>query len=95
MSFVLARRTERMNPSVIREILKITEQPDVIELPAGIDATALLPKAVARGMAYVPGAAFYAANPQHNTLRLSFVTVAPERITQGVRALAETLKEAE
>ena len=48
MSFVLARRTERMNPSVIREILKITEQPGVIELPAGIDATALLPKAVAR-----------------------------------------------
>ena len=93
MSFVLARRTERMNPSVIREILKITEQPDVIELPADIDATALLPKAVARGMAYVPGAAFYAANAKHNTRRLSFVTVSPERIAQVVRALAETLKE--
>ena len=64
-----------------------------VELPAGIDATALLSKAVARGMAYVPGAAFYAANPQHNTLRLSFVTVSPERIAQGIRALAETLKE--
>ena len=44
-------------------------------------------------MGYVPGAAFYAANAKHNTLRLSFVTVSPERITQGVRALAETLKE--
>ena len=65
-----------------------------VELPAGMDATALLPKAVARGMAYVPGATFYAANPQHNTLRLSFVTVSPERIAQGIRALAETLKEA-
>ena len=62
-----------------------------VELPAGMDATALLPKAVARGMAYVPGAAFYAANPRHNTLRLSFVTVSPERIVQGIRALAETL----
>ena len=62
-----------------------------VELPADMDATALLPKAVARGMAYVPGAAFYAANPRHNTLRLSFVTVSPERITQGIRALAETL----
>ncbi len=65
-----------------------------VGLPPGIDATALLPQAVARGMAYVPGAAFYAANPQHNTLRLSFVTVSPERITQGIRALADALKEA-
>ena len=65
-----------------------------VELPAGIDAAALLPKAVARGMAYVPGAAFYAANPKHNTLRLSFVTVSPERITQGVRLLAQALEEA-
>ena len=65
-----------------------------VELPAGMDATALLPKAVARGMAYVPGAAFYAANARHNTLRLSFVTVPPERITQGVRLLAQALKEA-
>ncbi len=65
-----------------------------VELPAGIDASALLPKAVARGVAFVPGAAFYAANPKHNTLRLSFVTVPPERITQGIRALAQTLAEA-
>ena len=36
---------------------------------------------------------FVAANPQHNTLRLSFVTVPPERITQGVRLLAQALKE--
>jgi 2-aminoadipate transaminase len=34
-----------------------------VELPAGVDATALLPKAVDLGMAYVPGAAFFAADP--------------------------------
>lgn len=62
-----------------------------ITLPAGFDAMALLPQAVEQGMAFVPGAAFYADAPQANTLRLSFVTVSPERIEQGVAALAHTL----
>ncbi len=53
----------------------------------------LLPRAVARGMAFVPGAAFYAAHPRANTLRLSFVTVSPAQIEQGVALLAQTLKE--
>jgi 2-aminoadipate transaminase len=65
-----------------------------ITLPAGTDATALLPRAVERGMAYVPGAAFFADHPMHNTLRLSFVTVPPEEIARGVEMLAATLKEA-
>ena len=45
-----------------------------------------------QGMAFVPGAAFYADAPQASTLRLSFVTVSPERIGQGVAALARTLE---
>ncbi|MES1163126.1 MAG: PLP-dependent aminotransferase family protein, partial [Rhizobacter sp.] len=32
----LARRAERMNPSVIREILKITERPGIISLAGGL-----------------------------------------------------------
>lgn len=63
-----------------------------LELPAGMDASALLPHAVERGMAYVPGAAFYADHPQHNTLRLSFVTASPADITRGIEMLADTLK---
>jgi 2-aminoadipate transaminase len=63
-----------------------------VELPAGIDATALLPKAVALGMAYVPGAAFFAAEAKPNTLRLSFVTVAPAEIARGVGLLGEALR---
>ena len=62
-----------------------------VELPAGIDAAAMLPKAVALGVAYVPGAAFFAANPKRNTLRLSFVTVAPPEIERGVALLAQAL----
>jgi 2-aminoadipate transaminase len=64
-----------------------------VELPEGHDALTLLPRAVARGMAFVPGAAFYAAHPRANTLRLSFVTVSPAQIEQGVALLAQTLKE--
>lgn len=62
-----------------------------VELPEGIDATALLPKAVDLGMAYVPGAAFFATEPKINTLRLSFVTAPPDVIERGVALLAKAL----
>jgi 2-aminoadipate transaminase len=65
-----------------------------LELPEGIDATALLPRAVERGVAFVPGAAFYADQARANTLRLSFVTVAPDLIDRGIEALARVLEEA-
>jgi 2-aminoadipate transaminase len=63
-----------------------------VELPAQVDAIALLPKAVDAGVAYVPGAAFYSSAPRANTLRLSFVTVSPERIAAGIAALAQVLR---
>jgi 2-aminoadipate transaminase len=65
-----------------------------VELPERVDATAMLQDAVARGVAYVPGAAFFAASPKRNTLRLSFVTVAPSEIERGVALLAQALKAA-
>jgi 2-aminoadipate transaminase len=45
-----------------------------LRLPEGLDATALLPQAVERNVAFVPGAAFYADHGDPRTLRLSFVT---------------------
>ena len=63
-----------------------------VELPKTIDATALLPKAVAAGVAYVPGAPFFVGGAHANTLRLSFVTVSPEKIEQGVAALAGVIR---
>ncbi len=66
-----------------------------VTLPPQLDATALLPKAVEAGMAYVPGAPFFADAGGHaNTLRLSFVTVPPAQIAAGVAALAGVLREA-
>ncbi|HEY6132583.1 MAG TPA: PLP-dependent aminotransferase family protein [Rubrivivax sp.] len=66
-----------------------------LELPAGLDAMALLPQAVEAGMAFVPGEPFFADAPRRNTLRLSFVTVAADRIEAGVAALAAVLRRAE
>lgn len=62
-----------------------------VELPEGTDATTLLPQAVEAGMAFVPGAPFYADHPRANTLRLSFVTASPAEIDRGIRLLAQTL----
>jgi 2-aminoadipate transaminase len=65
-----------------------------VELPPGLDAMAMLPQAVAAGVAYVPGSAFYCAQPPANTLRLSFVTVPPARIAEGVAVLGRLFNEA-
>ncbi len=63
-----------------------------LKLPKGMNAVELLPQAVERNVAYVPGAAFYADAPQHNTLRLSFVTASVDQINTGIAALAEVFK---
>jgi len=63
------------------------------QLPKGMDAVKLLPHAVDKNVAFVPGSAFYAANPVQETLRLSFVTSTVEQIQTGVAALAQTIRE--
>jgi len=62
-----------------------------LTLPQHVDATALLDRAIERKVAYVPGEPFFAGAPQKNTLRLSFVTVSPERIRSGVQTIAELI----
>jgi len=62
-----------------------------VRLPAGCDAMALLPKAVEAGVAYVPGAAFYAEEPDQRTMRLSFVTLSPADIADAVERLGRVL----
>jgi 2-aminoadipate transaminase len=64
-----------------------------LRLPEGMDAVALLPKAVERGVAFVPGAPFYAGASDPRTLRLSFVTASVEEIDTAVTALAEAVRE--
>jgi 2-aminoadipate transaminase len=62
-----------------------------VTLPKHIDSMALLDQAIAAGVAFVPGAPFYANDPQANTLRLSFVTVPPERIREGIAILGKLI----
>ncbi len=62
------------------------------ELPKGMDAAALLAKAVENNVAFVPGVPFFAENPVIETLRLAFVTVPPPRIEEGVKRLAELIR---
>ena len=61
-------------------------------LPQGMSAVDLLPHAVAQGVAFVPGAPFYADHGDPRTLRLSFVTPSVEEIQRGVTALAAGIK---
>src|SRR5437868_2944007 len=44
-SWTLARRAERMNPSVIREILKVTERPGIISFAGGLPSPKTFPVA--------------------------------------------------
>ncbi|PKO40414.1 MAG: 2-aminoadipate aminotransferase [Betaproteobacteria bacterium HGW-Betaproteobacteria-3] len=63
-------------------------------LPEGLSAVELLPRAVRHGVAFVPGAAFYADGADPRTLRLSFVTASVEQIHTGIAALAAAVREA-
>ncbi|MES2581508.1 MAG: PLP-dependent aminotransferase family protein [Pseudomonadota bacterium] len=62
-------------------------------LPEGMNAQELLPKAVDKGVAFVPGAAFYNDHADPRTMRLSFVTPNVDEIRTGVAALAAAIRE--
>ncbi|MEP6587724.1 MAG: PLP-dependent aminotransferase family protein [Polaromonas sp.] len=64
-----------------------------VRLPAGNNAIELLPRAVERNVAFVPGWAFYAGQPDARTLRLSFVTSSVAQINIGIAALADAIRE--
>ena len=55
------------------------------------DGAELAKRAIDKGVAFVPGAPFYARNPDLATLRLSFATVGLEKIEEGVGRLAQAL----
>ncbi|MEV6514075.1 PLP-dependent aminotransferase family protein [Streptomyces sp. NPDC051642] len=64
-----------------------------VRLPESYDTTELLPRVVRQDVAYVPGAPFYAGEPERSTMRLCFVTQTPEEIREGLRRLGEGLRE--
>jgi 2-aminoadipate transaminase len=62
-------------------------------LPSYLDATAMLPRAIGRNVAYVPGEGFYAGGAGKNHMRLNFSFVEPERIRRGIELLSEVIRE--
>jgi 2-aminoadipate transaminase len=64
-----------------------------VTLPKHVDAMKLLDQSIAARVAFVPGAPFYANEAATNTLRLSFVTVPPERIRDGIAILGKLIKD--
>jgi len=64
-----------------------------VNLPKCIDTMKLLEAAVADNVAFVPGGPFYANDADHSALRLSFVTVPPARIDEGIARLAKLIRE--
>ncbi|HEX2858293.1 MAG TPA: PLP-dependent aminotransferase family protein [Propionibacteriaceae bacterium] len=62
-----------------------------VTLPDGLDAQAMLPRAVNARVAFTPGTAFYADGLGSRNMRLSFCYPTPERIREGVRRLADVV----
>jgi len=64
-----------------------------VYLPRGVDTKKLLPEAVERGVAYVPGRNFFPHGGGENTLRLNFSFPPAEKIEEGIRILGRLFKE--
>ena len=64
-----------------------------VKLPDGLDAQAMLPRAITALVAYVSGTAFYADGQGSDHMRLSFCYPTPDRIREGVRRLAGVVTE--
>jgi len=62
-----------------------------ITLPEGIDADALFPRALAEGVAFIPGSAFLGEDAPRNSMRLSFAWADPAMIDRGIALLRRAL----
>ena len=64
-----------------------------VTLPEKFDTEEMFDEAIDNDVAYVPGHAFYANNPQKNTMRLNYTYVEDEQIEEGVKRIAKTIKD--
>ncbi|MBG0560582.1 aminotransferase-like domain-containing protein [Actinoplanes aureus] len=62
-------------------------------LPEGLDSKAMMPRAIAARVAYVPGTGFYADGTGRSNIRLNFSFSAPERLREGVRRLSGVMEQ--
>ncbi len=64
-----------------------------VTLPPATDAARLLEKAIRRNVAFVCGSVFYCNNEGHNTMRLNFSYADEKDTLEGIRRLAEVIRE--
>lgn len=65
-----------------------------VELPDYINTRDLAPKALEMGVAFVPGSGFYPNGETKNCMRLNYSNSTDERLVEGVKKLAQVIKEA-
>ena len=96
---IYAERAKTMVSALRREL---GEEVDFVEPGGGLfvwarltapgaDANLLAKRAIEQGVAFVPGAPFFAAHPDNATFRLSFATADAATIEEGVAKLARAL----
>jgi 2-aminoadipate transaminase len=61
-------------------------------LPDGVNAKAMLPRAISSRVAYVPGTGFYADGSGASFARLCYSLPSPDRIREGIRRLASVIE---
>lgn len=64
-----------------------------LSLPKHMNATELLPKAIENKVAFVAGVDFYPSGDVYNDMRLNFSYSSKEQIVEGLKRLAQTIKE--
>ncbi|MFI7423623.1 PLP-dependent aminotransferase family protein [Nonomuraea sp. NPDC049655] len=62
-------------------------------LPEGLDSKAILPRAVAERVAFVPGTGFFSDGSGARHMRLSYCFPEPDRIREGVRRLSGVIEQ--
>ncbi|GGP38424.1 aminotransferase-like domain-containing protein [Saccharothrix coeruleofusca] len=64
-----------------------------VTVPEGVDTKAMLPRAITQRVAYASGTGFYSDGLGSRQLRISYCYPTPERIREGVRRLANVIKD--
>jgi 2-aminoadipate transaminase len=97
--------TYRERRDVMVERLEVEMPPDVsftrpdgglflwATLQPELNARELLERSIERRVAFVPGGSFFPDGGHENTMRLNYSNMPPERIVEGVRRLAEVVRE--
>ncbi|GAA0702488.1 PLP-dependent aminotransferase family protein [Paraclostridium ghonii] len=65
-----------------------------VELPEHLDAREIMKKCLEKNVAYVPGGSFFPNGGKENSFRLNYSNMPDEKIVEGIKRLAEVLKDA-